>query len=263
MDKPGELNLRVEFEPDRKPSLEALDLFVSALRPVLNEYTKEYTEDALEWDVSDLRFESIGLGIFPGRSEAPLLDEPLTRMSKRFVCDLERLEAGSDPREILPGSSYKLWSKWLKLLTQEEVVALQVSTHGASATLTPTGAGSFNMRREPERVVDTVQGIIQGVNFSQGTYFTLHRKIDNKAVRCHFPLTMEQAVVPLLRKNVSVTGVLQKSPTDETETLTVTIPPRQLRDKHEIPRIAELLGIAPDLKIDTVVEPRERASDIG
>lgn len=263
MNNPGELNLRVMLADDLSPSLETLELFVNALQPVLAEYAQECTGENLKWDVSSLRFESIGIGVYPDRSATPLLDEPLENMSRRIVSDLGDLENGKNPRDVLPGSSYRQWSKWLKLLKSDEVRCIHVKTQEVSATLTPSGAGAYEMKLMRERVIDTLEGVIQGINFSSGTYFTLHRRSDNKAVRCHFPLEMEEQVKPLLREAVAVTGVLHVSTTDDTETLHITLPPRKIRDRSEIPRIADLLGIAPKLRIETVIESQGRTREIG
>lgn len=261
MNRPGEVNLKVLFADGSAPSLETLGLLVDGLLPLLNEYGKSFFGEELKWDISTLSFSSIGLGVYPDQTKKPHIDEFLCNMSRRFVQDLAAIEGGLSIESTATGHDVRLWRKWILLLADQDVSRVEVESDGVAATLTAAGVGSMEVPRPAGAVVDTVRGTIQGVNFSNGTYFTLHREADNRPVRCYFAENMGESVIDGLRKRVSVTGRVKRDASGEYTSMSVTLPPRLLRSGTSMPRIADLVGIAKDLSLVRILdEPEETRS---
>lgn len=258
MNRPGEVNIRVVFASEDVPGLEALELLVDGLSPLLKEYSRVLVGEEVDWDISKLSFSSIGLGVYPNQRTKPHLEDPLRNMSRRFVHDLTVLESGMSAETTILGSDTRLWRKWIQLVTTENIKMVEVESEGSSATLTANGAGSVDIPRLPGAVVDSVRGTIQGVNFSSGTYFTLHRESDNRPIRCYFPERMEEPVVANLRKKVSVTGKVRYDASGEYQSITVTLPPRRLRGRGDAPRIVDLVGITSGFRSDESIADSDR-----
>lgn len=257
MKHPGEVNLRVVFADGDAPSLDALGLLLDGLEPLLKEYAKAYIGEPLKWDISQLKVGSINLGIFPEQKSRPHLEDPLRNMSKRFISDLEILESSGSADSTILGMDPRAWSRWVQLIKQDNVIRVEIESEGQSAILTPAGAGSLELPRAPGMFVDSVRGVIQGVIFSTGNYFTLHRERDNHPIRCYFPERMADEIIPVLRKRVIVTGRVRRDSSGEWQSLTITVPPRKLRTGSEIPKVADLVGIAPDLVVTDIFGDRE------
>lgn len=248
MEHPSELRLDVHFKDNDSIPLDALTVIVSALESLLHEYESVYLEETdVSWNISTLGLASIDVGITPQiRSDSRALHE-VARMTQQFVRDARSLETGSAPEEILPGNASRAWIRWMRLFRAGTVTTFSLRTENESALMTREGAGSLELSSERQLVFDTLRGTLNGVNFAGANYFTLYRIEGGRALRCYFPDELQTDVIAALRKRVDVSGRVRTNSAGEYQSMRIDSPPRILRSESEIPRVRDLVGIAPEL----------------
>ncbi len=106
--------------------------------------------------------------------------------------------------------------------------------------------------------IGSVEGRLELVSIHSRTRrFNVYHAITNKAIRCNFPVAIEEQVISSLGRRVIVSGVVSYNAAGEPVKVEVDRL-RTLKKENELPSIADMLGMAPDITGDLSIEEHIR-----
>ena len=114
------------------------------------------------------------------------------------------------------------------------------------------------MTRVRNKSIGSVEGRLELVSIHVRTRrFNIYHVITNKAIRCNLPVAMEEQAISSLGRRVIVSGIVSYNAVGEPVKVEVNRL-RTLKKEKELPSIADMLGMAPDITDDLSTEEHIR-----
>jgi len=205
---------------------------------------------AIEWLISDLKIGSAELGLVDrvvDEERGPIVEEELQVL---ILDGMEAIELGASPTEVFSVEAAEGAIRMLGAFGSRSVGRILLGAGGRQLTLTREGAGRHVDQPAPDRRAShgSVEGSLKAISFSENRpFFSVYTERDGRAVKCYFDESRHLAqVLQLLRQRVQVAGRLHRRLDGSVAFVTEIKELRRLRDRSELPQIADIFGIAPD-----------------
>ncbi len=208
----------------------------------------------LDWVVSKVEDGSIEVGVEShSRIEGTDLGQQVATTMVRNLADIE---LGRATPVFLSERGIKAAKTMVNTIGRDGAVGLAVSTP-ALDPVELTASAAVNVRALTavwDRSIGSVEGRLEAISIHRGTRFTVYRSLNNRAVTCLFGRhkTIDE-VTPFLGKRVHVSGVIYYNRFGDPFRMEVENI-RRLRDRSELPSIAEITGMAPDFTAELSTE---------
>lgn len=189
--------------------------------------------------------------LLPRKVEETAVAEKVARDVPNIVSDaLGRIERGEDVHTVLSPEAGEHARALAKVL-QDSVGRLVVRTPEREVVLTREGTGRLEERASGARSIGSVEGTVNGVSRSEARpYFGVARSTGGRSVKCYFEESRHMdTVLGLFRDHarVLVAGRVSRSADGSPFSVTDIREIRRLGNSNTLPRIADILGIEPDL----------------
>ena len=241
----------------------SLDSFLLILREshyILQELDRAVSQrrdGTLKWMVSGLK---PGSAVVETESRVIRGQEDFgPQVARRFTEGIHTIQTeGVTPALFSPDSMASV-NKIVRSLETNGVSGLNLAGAGLDAEL--TGSASNNVRAlvgVRHKRIGSVEGRLELVSIHMRAHrFNVYHAITNKAIRCNLPSTMEEQVISNLGRRVIVSGMVSYNGIGEPVKVEVDRL-RVLKEEKELPSIADMLGMAPDITGDLSTEEHIR-----
>ncbi|HEY2355178.1 MAG TPA: hypothetical protein VGH79_09810 [Gaiellaceae bacterium] len=250
------IRLKIEGEPGTIELASFVGILTKASQILsgLDSAISETPRGALRWYIRDLRISS-ALAEFESRPKTPEIDgERLAQMvGANFVGGLDVIERET---ELPPYFSeqdltrVKSIANYLKRTASEslDVAHLNGGTRPMQEASLGPGAGTkvAQILRAPFKGIGSVAGQLEMISVHGPAKFNVYDVVTHKAVSCRFDPARLDEIKAALGARVVVTGVVHRNA--DGDPVRVEKPElRVLRPDAELPTVADLIGLAPDL----------------
>ena len=126
-----------------------------------------------------------------------------------------------------------------------------------------TGAKLRPLARVQRKSIGSAEGNLQLISVHpRSRRFNVYHAITQKAVKCNLPKEIEAEVINSLGRRVVVSGMVSKNALGEPLSVEVDHL-RVLKEEHELPSVADILGLAPDITSNLTTEEYIRSLRAG
>ena len=241
-----------ESDPEGRITLTSFGVAAAAWAELVRQITREQSGayPRVRWMVENAGGVDTEPILLAKKEEETELANQVARDVPRIVSDgLGRIERGEDVYAVFSAEAAD-HARTLARVLQDSVGQLLVRTPDREVVLTREGTGRLEERASGTRSIGSVEGVVNGVSRSEGRpYFGVARATGGRSVKCYFEESVYMDTVLALfrdRARVLVAGRLSRSAEGSPFRVTDIREIRRL-DRSDLPRVADILGIDPDL----------------
>ena len=237
-------------------SLDSLLLILRESHYILQELDRAVSQrrdGTLKWMVSGLKHGSV---VVETESRVIRGQEDFgPQVARRFMEGIHTIQTeGVTPALFSPDSIASV-NKIVRSLGTNGVSGLNLTGADRDAELTGSASNKIQaLVGVRNKSIGSVEGRLELVSIhTRARRFNVYHAITNKAVRCNLPGDMEEQVIASLGKRVIVSGMVSYNLVGEPVKVEV-YRLRVLKEERELPSIADMLGMAPDITGDLSTE---------
>ena len=237
-------------------SLDSLLLILRESHYILQELDRAVSQrrdGTLKWMVSGLKHGSVAV-----ETESRVIrgqEDFGPQVARRFMEGIHTIQTeGVTPALFSPDSIASV-NKIVRSLGTNGVPGLNLTGADRDAELTGSASNKIQaLVGVRNKSIGSVEGRLELVSIhTRARRFNVYHAIANKAVRCNLPGDMEEQVIASLGKRVIVSGMVSYNLVGEPVKVEADRL-RVLKEERELPSIADMLGMAPDITGDLSTE---------
>ena len=235
----------------------SLDTFLLALGEslsILKELDRAVSREAkgtLKWVVSGLRE---GSAVVEAESRVVIGKEDFGfQVAERFVDGIRTVQDEGVTPPLFSQDCIRSLNKIVRSFGNNGASGLEITAPDLTPAPEPvklsgeTGAKLRPLARVQRKSIGSAEGNLQLISVHpRSRRFNVYHAITQKAVKCNLPKEIEAEVINSLGRRVVVSGMVSKNALGEPLSVEVDHL-RVLKEEHELPSVADILGLAPDI----------------
>ena len=247
----------------------SLDTFLLTLGEslsILKELDRVVSREAkgtLKWVVSGLRE---GSAVVEAESRVVIGEEDFGfQVAERFVDGIRTVQDEGVTPPMFSQDCIRSLNKIVRSLGNNGASGLEITTPKLTAApdsvklSSETGAKLRLLARVQRKSIGSAEGNLQLISIHpRSRRFNIYHAMTQKAIKCNLPKEIEAEVIDHLGRRVVVSGMVSRNELGEPVSVDVDHL-RMLKEEHELPSVADIIGIAPDITGNLTTEEYVRS----